>query len=296
LTEGVVRTVTPISDQGPFRVRLLNVEYQRRVNYAPSGRDAMAVPPPPLPAARAREPQVKAGLARLKPVTTVQFTAQLLVVAEPRLALVQRGDLQLLEAVDDHGNSLIPVGRHGQSSGFGSYFATPHGSVLEGHVQLQRPAVPGETIKKLRGSIPITVASRRPNPLVVPLEKSVGKTFENSDVQLTVHDIRSLSDPRQTLIELSIRTDHPEASLGSDPENYHSLFQRAIHQQLQIDIVDAQDHLIPWFQPIADAESSHVTLTLNSPNSTAPPKELRYYLVTRAEVEIPFEFSDVPMP
>ena len=156
--------------------------------------------------------------------------------------------------------------------------------------------MPGDTIKKLRGSIPVTVSSRRPNPLVVPLEKSVGRTFENSDVQLTVHDVRPLPDSRHTLVELSVRTDHPEASSGSDPESYNSVFHRANHQQLQIDVVDAHDHAIPWFQSITDNESSHVTLTLNCPNPTAPPKELRYYLVNRADVEIPFEFSDVPMP
>ena len=47
LTEGVVRTLTPVSDQGPFRVRLLSVDYQRRLNYAPSGREPTALPPPP---------------------------------------------------------------------------------------------------------------------------------------------------------------------------------------------------------------------------------------------------------
>ncbi len=296
LTEGVVRTLTPISDQGPFRVRLLSIDYQRRLNYAPSGRDATTVPPPPRPAERAGQARGAAGLARLNPVTTVEFTAQLLVAAEPRIALGQHGDPRLVEAVDDHGNSLIPVGRRSQSASFGGYFGTPHGPVMESHVPLLRPALPGDTIKKLRGSIPATISSRRPNPLVVPLEKSVGRTFENPDVQLTIHDIRALPDSRHTLVELSIKTDRPEATPGSDAEAYNSIFQRANHQQLQIDIVDIHDHLISWFQSLADAESSHVTLTLNTTNPTAPPKELRYYVVTRTDVEIPFEFTDVPMP
>ena len=47
---------------------------------------------------------------RLNPVTSVQFSAQLLVAAEPRLALSQVRPLELVEAVDDRGNSLIPVG------------------------------------------------------------------------------------------------------------------------------------------------------------------------------------------
>ena len=108
--------------------------------------------PPPRPAARIGQPRDAAGPGRLNPITTVQFTAQLLVAAEPRLALIQRGDLRLLEAVDNRGNSLIPVGRRGQSLGFAGYFGNPHGSVMESHVQLLRPTVPGDLIKKLRGN------------------------------------------------------------------------------------------------------------------------------------------------
>ena len=37
LTEGVARTLTPISDHGPFRVRLLGIDYQRKLSYLPGG-------------------------------------------------------------------------------------------------------------------------------------------------------------------------------------------------------------------------------------------------------------------
>ena len=298
LTEGVIRTLTPISDQGPFRVRLLGVDYQRRLSYVPAGGDAGAVPPPPRPAAArvGAQPLGRGNLARLNPVTTVQFTAQLLVAAEPRLSLAPRGELRLLEALDDRGNSLVPAGRRLPSLNYTGYFGSSHGPVLETHAQLQRPGDPGETIKKLRGTVPVTVSSRRPNPLIVPLEKSAGKTFENSDIQLTVHEIRTLPDSRHTLIELSIKTTAPEASSSGDPEGYNSIFQRTHHQQLQIDVLDAHDRLVPWFPSSADVENSHVTLTLASPIQTTPPKELRYFSVAHTDVDIPFEFSDIPMP
>ena len=67
--------------------------------------------------------------------------------------------------------------------------AVAQATVIETHAQLKRPAIPGETIKKLRGTIPVTVSARRPGPLIVPLEKSAGKTFQNSDVQLTIHEM-----------------------------------------------------------------------------------------------------------
>jgi hypothetical protein len=297
LTEGVVRTLTPISDQGPFRVRLLGIDYQRHLSYVPTGSDMGPVPAPPRPATRlAGQQRGRVGLAQPNPIRTVQFTAQLLVAAEPRLSLAPRGELRLREALDDHGNSLIYPGRHPQSLNYPGYFGAPHGAVMETYVQLQRPADPGETIKTLRGIIPVTVSSRRPGPLVVPLQKSTGKTFENSDTQLTVHEIRTLPDSRHTLVELSIRANGPEAPSGGDSDGYNTLFPRPGHQQLQFDVLDANDRLISWFQSLADAESSHVTLTLTSSLQSAPPKELRYYSVARTEVDIPFEFSAIPMP
>ena len=161
---------------------------------------------------------------------------------------------------------------------------------------MHRPADPGEIIKKLRGTIPVTVSARRANPLVVPLEKSSGKTFGNSDVQLTVHGVRSQADSHNTSIELSIKSTGPETSSGGDPDAYNAVLERTGHQQLQIDVLDASGRLIPWFPSVADIENSHVTLTLTSPIVSAPIKELRYYSLARTEVDIPFEFADVPMP
>ena len=97
---------------------------------------------------------------------------------------------------------------------------------MEIHAQLQRPADPGETIKILRGTIPVTVSSRRPGPLIVPLEKSAGKTFENSDASVTVHEVRALPDSRTTLVELSIRPSGPEAASAVDADVYSTLFPR----------------------------------------------------------------------
>ena len=147
--------------------------------------------------------------------------------AEPRLSLAPRGELRLSEAVDDRGGSLIPAGRRGQSLNYTGYFGPPHGPVIETVAQLKMPANPGETIKKLRGTIPVTVSSRRPDPLIVPLEKSAGKTFQNSDVQLTIHDVRTLPDSRHTLVEISVRNNRPEAASNGDLEPSSSIFQRA---------------------------------------------------------------------
>ena len=73
-------------------------------------------------------------------------------------------------------------------------------------------------------------------------------------------------------------------------------FQRADPQHLQIEVIDIGGHLIPWFQSGTDAETSRFTLTLTNQTQTSQLKELRYYTLTRASVQIPFEFADIPMP
>ena len=148
LSEGVNRTITPVSDSGPFRVRLLGVDYQRRVGYVPGG-DFPPLPARPRPAGG----QAPSGtrLARLNPFITEHFSAQLVVAAEPRLSLSPRGELRLVEAVDVRGNSLVPPARRSQSLVYASYFPARHGPVLETHALLHRPPEPGEKIQKLRG-------------------------------------------------------------------------------------------------------------------------------------------------
>ena len=100
LTEGVIRTLTPISDQGRSACGFWASITSAGSATCPAGGDLGPVPAPPRPAARAvGQPRARPGsLARLNPVTTVQFTAQLLVAAEPRLSLAPRGELRLLRS------------------------------------------------------------------------------------------------------------------------------------------------------------------------------------------------------
>jgi hypothetical protein len=297
LTDGTSRVVTPISDHGPFRVSLQNVDYQRHLAYAPGGPRAN-VPPPPRPAVVEPAPPAAPAPARLNPVTSVQFSAQLLLAAEPRLTLSHVRPLELVEAVDESGNSLVPAGDdetiHNRFSG---YFGVTTGPVIQLHVALRRPDAAGERIKKLRGFIPLTVSSRRPNPLVVPLNNAVGKTFENQEYRLTVHGMRPSPNNHNVMLELSIRANDTDQSADHpEPDGFSDGLQRADPQHLQIEVIDTRGQLIPCFQSGAEAETSRFTLTLTTLPQTSQPKELRYYTLTRASVKVPFEFTDIPMP
>ena len=101
-----VRPLLPTSDHGPFRVSLVGLDYQRHVGFA-----VVASRPPRNPAGPPVGEQADLGPPRPRPVTSVQCTLQLQVTAEPRLGLSQSGPLQIKEAVDDRGNSLVAAGQ-----------------------------------------------------------------------------------------------------------------------------------------------------------------------------------------
>jgi len=298
VTDGSMRPVMPTFDHGPFRVRLLGIDYQRHLVYGPAG---PADQPPPAPRPASRQPEGLDGVpqARLNPITTVQFTAQIAVDAEPRLSVAHRGAVRLIEAVDNIGNSLLPRANAGALPRFSADFAVMSSPVIQLQAHLHRPDVAGDTIKKLRGVIPLAVSSRRSDPLIVPLtETTAGKTFENPDMRLTIHAIRALANSQNTLLELSVASDDDDASLPAREMAVYGAGARRIDpHHLQIEIVDQRGQSIPWFQSTVDVETSHFTLTLTGGLSQAShPKELRYYALSRSDVDLPFEFSDVPMP
>ena len=293
--DGTIRAHAPISDHGPFRVSLLGLHYQRDVNYDGTG----AVPKRPVP--HDIKPPVGVGtagfLAQLNPVANVQFSARLLVAAEPRLSLYQNGPLQLIEAVDNRGNSLIPIASDGPAySRFAGYFGMANGRVMQLQAQLHRPESAGESIKMLRGTIPVTISSRKPDPLVVSLTNGIGKTVENSEVQLTVHDMRTLPNNHNSLVELSVRPNDLAASVGrGDVDGFSAVLERPSSTPANRSGRYA-GQLIPWFPSGADNETARVTLTLTNLPQTTQPKELRYYTLTRAIVSLPFEFKGLVMP
>jgi hypothetical protein len=292
-TDGSARTLMPTSDFGPFRVSLLGVDYQRHVSYT-AVNPRTPLPPPPRPAGAEPPTREKSAVAKLRPVTTVQFSAQLTVAAEPRLSLsYQHGALQLTEAVDERGNSLVPIGNSGPASRSSIFPGMMNAPLVQIAATLQRPAGAGETIKKLRGNIPLVVSSRRPDPLVIPLASAAGKTFENPEVQLIVHEIRAVPNSTNSQIELTVWPSDREASSSQgDAEGSRFMMPRPYRPQLQIEVTDVRGQLIPWFQSGADVDNSRFTITVTN----SQPSELRYYALTQSAANVPFEFTDIPMP
>lgn len=286
-----VRPVMPTSDHGPFRISLVGLDYQRHVGFAVV---ASRLPPRPAGGPAGQRAGEDAPLPR--PVISVQCSIQMQLMAEPRLGLSQRGPLRILEAIDDRGNSLIADGQ--LSSGEArTQVAMPGASTPLLHLRapLHRPDTAGSTIRSLKGQVPVTVMARRPDPLTVPLAGSAGKSFGQGEVRLTVHEMRSDPNRRQRQLELSVQVGGPEdtAPAGTPTADADSIA-RITPQNLEI--IGTSGHTIPWFQSRINAEPTKVTLTLLGGLRADEPRELRYYRISESSVDVPFAFTDLPMP
>jgi hypothetical protein len=305
LADGAMRMLTPNSDHGPFRVSLMGIHYQRDLNYASTGVGGFGgfgpptgVRPAPPPAGVRPGPPRAGARIGISPVTSEQFTAHFQVAAEPRLSVSQNGALQLLEAVDNRGNSLInQAGAGPVVNRFAGYLGVMNASVIQLQAQLHRPEKPGTIIKKFRGVIPLSISSRRPDPLIVPLDQGMGKRFENADAELTVHGIRAAPNTHQTFIDITVRPNGRSSTpVTADESDAFGSVYRVDANRIQLEIVDSRDQLVSWFPSGIDSENSRLTLTLTSPPASSSLKEIRYYTLTRATVNVPFEFADIPMP
>ena len=104
-----------------------------------------------------------------RPVTSEECSAQLQLMAEPRLGVTQCGPPRILEARDDRDNSLLAGNQRSRMLSRNSTFLTMTcTSVIHLHVPLSRPENPGRSIKTLRGEVPLRVTARRPDPLDRP--------------------------------------------------------------------------------------------------------------------------------
>ena len=81
---------------------------------------------------------------------------------------------------------------------------------------------PANGSRNCADSSALTVSSRRPHPLVIPLNNAAGKTFENQEHRLTVHDIQPTPTNHNVLIELSITANDPDAYSDQAQEDVFS--------------------------------------------------------------------------
>jgi hypothetical protein len=312
----------PSSNHGPFRVSVVSLSYQSDVLFQQNARMVARVragapriggaatkkgvrPLAEPPRAATAQP----GEAENAPARNVQFRAQLQLAPEPRMTNSQAGNLKILEAVDDLGQSLL-TSASGEPNAFapagmmGSGMSA--GPMINLTAPLRRPEVPGKLIKALCGTIEVMVSAPRSNPLVIPLENAAGKTFKNEDRQVVVNSIDTDPMTRHEVIELTI--EDLDDLFPADGVNGVGLGARAgmigrgfgphnggdaSQGSIQILTSTGQN---TFYQTSIDRDSGRVTLSFPQMPQMGEAKELRISSIVRATAKVPFEFHDLPMP
>ncbi|MDB5353370.1 MAG: hypothetical protein JWN86_4617 [Planctomycetota bacterium] len=292
----------PTSVSGPFRVSLLNLNYHKERNFGPSGNGnngMVGFPAGMVPhGGMAPMPVQMGGLPSVE-----QFQASLQILAEPRMTVTMSGPVRLSEAVDDRGNSLLPQAPSGvtfqHNSGY-NRFETAGNIALQTAIGLKYPDRAGRTIKKLRGTIPVTVSARKEEPLLIALADAKGKTYHNSEISLTVHEIRTDPNFDQTTLEITVRSLDASSSPNGGMFGPEFMAIRAPgSSQNQLEIADSQGRAFKTWNLMSQMQGPdgvRMTLRVASQDGTGPPSQLRYYEMARINTDAEFEFTDVDMP
>jgi hypothetical protein len=300
LAPGVARPPGPSSDHGPFRVNLISLHYQRDLSFTSVAGPGMQGRP-------------LAGPINGMPMTTVTttadgraiaeaFTVRLQAAAEPRLTLQQTGALKLMAAVDDLGQSLALPAPSGPANGtmVVQHFAWSAPGAIQLQVPLRRPESPGRVIRLFRGTIPVSVATRRPEPLVVALDGAPGKTFHNDDATVVIHALGPMNPAAGAAspynLDLSITARPSQQPAPPEAPDFGPFSPRPDLGPLQIELADASGHPLTWYVSANQPNGAEARLTLTTTGGVGPPGTLRYHGTVRAAADIPFEFREVPMP
>jgi hypothetical protein len=211
---------------------------------------------------------------------------QVLVMAEPRLSL-GTGDVTLLEAVDDRGQTLLSPDSIGQIQPLDCGPRFWMGAVLPAQIYLKLPRRPGRQIARLRGSIALPVTARKGDPLAtVPLTRAAGRSYPNGGATLTITQVETGPD-RRVLIALDIQPIGPR-DVGLD------------FQEGQIEVLDTRGQPLPRDDALLSRRRGRGRASLAfapaGADPQAAPTHLRVFDLIRTTTEIPFTFGDVPIP
>ena len=186
-------------------------------------------------------------------MTSIQCSVQLQVSEEPRLGLTKTVPLQITEARDVQGNSLLGAGQGASVlTRNAGYLGMTCSSAVHVRAPLNRPENPGRTIKILRGVIPLQITARQTDPLVIPLASATGKSFDKGDLHVVVHEVHSDPNNRQRQIELTVRESRAEALPAGDEAFAPNFGTRLDPYQQNLGVVDARGQAFPWFQTSVD--------------------------------------------
>jgi hypothetical protein len=272
----------PTSYAGPFRVELTGVHDHRDL-WLIQG-----------PWTRIDQMNQRIGKPRDEPRRVDRFYADLTFQVEPRMWFIQEGPARAIEAVDDLGQSLVPIATDDTLFPFYANYGTVQYTT---RLPLRYPDRPGQTIRRLRGTMPVVVEVRSPDPaLVVSLADAPGKTFEADDASITIQQVEQNDNATVITISAALNLDRADLPDHDRSKAISARLGDVLHRQIAF--VDTKGNFLTssgsgsW----SPENFSRFIYSVRTRLSPARPTHLRYYRMVRTRHVIEFAFDNIPMP
>jgi hypothetical protein len=263
----------PVVVHGAFRIRATRVARSYAVDLANGG--------------------AKAGI-------TSDFTVTLMAQAEPKLKVAGGfGDAKLEVASDENGLSLLPPDAAGDAAAHGRVFgestSRSAGSAWPAVARLAYPAAPataGKRIARLKGTVACSAVVRSETLEVPDIFNAQNVMKEVAGTTVTIRHFRRAGNQFELALTMA-----RDPSQGGIPA-------RVLRGQGLggIRLVDTTGRPIPQQGSSTSTQDDRMEVTLHYPAGPGPvpaamPAKLVWEIPTELrDVEIPFEFTDLPLP
>lgn len=215
------------------------------------------------------------------------FLLNLFAFSEPKLKVIRSSSsVQLEEAIDDHGNSLLPVGPDNRGYYGGG------GGCWQLFCRLGWPHNPGRRIRSLKGRTSFTVQTKSQTIQIDNLPAVKDKAESVNGVPITVHSFNKSEGGWELKL-----------SITSDPQNPMAWIQLQQSLTTKLAIVDAQGTALDHRGMSSRGINNEIEMSLqfvqsNGPDgrSGEPLKLLWEYPLETKDLTVPFRFADLPMP
>lgn len=227
---------------------------------------------------------------------TDRFQAILAVAAEPRLAIGLDGSPRTIKAIDDRGRSLKiePPAKEEGSDDDEIAPGIPVDAIHETtgdqtvSIPLRMPKGGIGAIALFQGTVPLWAAGLRDDPLSIPLDDAIGKTYRDGGLSVIVQNVKKEADGAS--IDLVIRDDFETIEPDGRQVDFWSqtLLRRLI-------LVDAKNRRVSWMPDNFDGFSGthQVSLKTLPGLGRGSPVRLLVHGLIRAKTDVPFEFRDL---
>jgi len=255
-----------VHHSGAFRLVAQGFQYNRSIEFATQPRGA------PVPSQRSE-----------------QLTFRFLVMAEPRMPMLWMGKPVVTEAVDELNNSLIPT----ESADADRQAYHDRGFVHDAWINLNRVARDAQTVKRLRGIVPVRLlVEQTPDLVLDKVLQAKNRQLKSESTELDIEEVKEVAVNGQKRYDVKFGVRNLRGAGGLDYNFYASV-------RYRLELQDAKGFRYNWGGGGWGGNENSVrgTFSFNHPGGeVGPPARIVFYGWNTLHHRVPFEFRDLPLP